>query len=98
MSSVSPDPPFAFLAESGVHLDPLRAIDVLFDHIRFRTKDGPDRFVRALIDYNQSEKPCSGVQGIRNVARYEKWGDKSAGSEDKLPNSPLSASRLFLRH
>lgn len=90
MSTVRSDRRFADKAESGGTLDPLRAIDVLVDHIRFSSADGRGRFVRALVDYGQSDKPCDGVAGLRNVARYEKAPDGSGRFRDRqlLPNTP----------
>lgn len=90
LSTVRSDPRFRDKAESGGTLDPFRAIDVLVDHIRFSSADGRGRFVRALVDYGQSDKPCDGVAGLGNVARYEKLPDGSGRFRDRqlVPNTP----------
>jgi subtilisin family serine protease len=90
LSSVRSDPRFDDKAESGGTLDPLRAIDVLVDHIRLTSADGRGRFVRALVDYGQSDKPCDGVAALGNIARYERAPDGSGRYRDRqrVPNTP----------
>lgn len=87
VSAVRSDPRLTGQAESRGHLDPFRTVDVLVDHLRIRMKDGSDQFVRALIDYDQSEKPCSGMIGVRNVARYQKFGDEAWYRPKQLLNT-----------
>lgn len=90
LSSVRASPKLSDKAESGGALDPLRAIDVLVDHIRFSSSDGRTRSVRALVDYGQSDKPCDGVAGLGNVARFEKRPDGTGQyrARQRIANTP----------
>jgi Subtilase family len=54
-------------SESGAILDPVRAVDVAVDH--FTLASGTN--VRGLVDYNQSDSPCSDILAFRNISRLE---------------------------
>ncbi len=90
LSTVRSDPRFRDKAESGGSLDPFRAIDVLVNHIRVPSAGGRGRFVRALVDYGQSDKPCDAVAGFGNVAPYEKRPDRSGRfrNRQRVHNTP----------